>query len=174
MMTRFAALLAVPAFLLAGCSESSQPTAPDQNTQVLTFTASLSPANEVPPITNAEAGGSGNVTITLRILKDANGTASSASIDFVATFSGFPAGTALTSAHIHPGAAGANGGVLVSSTITSGEITMPAGSGTLTKQFLSLTIDQANALVANPGGHYFNIHTALSPGGVARGQLRAS
>jgi hypothetical protein len=34
-----------------------------------------------------------------------------------------------------------------------------------------VTVDQANAILANPGNFYFNIHTAANSGGVARGQL---
>lgn len=175
-MNRLSVLLAVSVIALAGCSSnndnpiSASATPPDKHT----FTAQLLPANEVPPVTNAEAGGSGTVTITIWIAKNANGDATGASIDFEAAFSGFPPGTSLTGAHIHPGGAGTTGGVFVSTTITSGEVTMPAGSGTLSKPNLYLPIDQANAIIANPGGYYFNIHTALNPGGVARGQLTGS
>jgi hypothetical protein len=30
-----------------------------------------------------------------------------------------------------------------------------------------------NAIVANPAGFYFNVHTTLNPGGAVRGQLSA-
>jgi hypothetical protein len=174
-MIRRLVLLIAPALFLSACNDAVTPTvASDVNTTRYTFTADLSPANEVPPVANAEKSGSGTVTITMFIAKDANGVATSASIDFDATFSGFPSGTALTAAHIHPGAAGVNGGVLVNTTITAGEVTMPQGSGTLSKRSLSLTVDQANGIIANPAGYYFNIHTASNPGGVARGQLKLS
>jgi hypothetical protein len=29
----------------------------------------------------------------------------------------------------------------------------------------------AQAIISNPSGYYFNIHTALTPGGAIRGQL---
>ena len=37
----------------------------------------------------------------------------------------------------------------------------------------NLNVDPATmqAIINNPAGYYFNIHTALNPGGVARGQL---
>jgi hypothetical protein len=169
-MKRFAALLVLP-FLLAGCSSDTEPTGPGQDTEKLTFTAQLLPSNEVPPVGGPESSGSGNVTITMFVLKDPNGTVTSASIDFDATFAGFPAGTALTAAHIHPGVAGVNGGVLVSAALAAGEVTFPAGSGTLSKKSLNVPVDQANAIIANPAGFYFNAHTAANPGGVVRGQL---
>jgi hypothetical protein len=173
-MKRLALLLAIPALFLAGCSKDEAPTGADPNTTKYTFTAHLLPANEVPPVTGAESTGSGDVTITMFVAKDSSGNASSASINFDATFSGFPPGTALTAAHIHPGVAGTNGSVLVSTSITAGEITFPAGSGSLSKQSLFVSADNANAIIANPSAYYFNIHTAANPGGVARGQLKAS
>ena len=171
MIRRLAVLAALP-ILLSGCKSATTPSS--STTSKVTFTAQLSPANEVPAITNAEQFGSGNVTITMTTTKDANGNATAATVDFNATFSGFPAGTVLTAAHIHPGVAGTNGSVLVSTTIAAGEVTFPNGSGTLVKTGLTLPLDQAVTIASNPAAFYFNIHTALNPGGVARGQLKAS
>jgi hypothetical protein len=42
------------------------------------------------------------------------------------------------------------------------------------KQGVTMTVDQANSIIANPGAFYVNIHTAANPGGVARGQLTAA
>jgi hypothetical protein len=92
-------------------------------------------------------------------------------MDVTVNVTGFPAGTALTQSHIHPGAAGANGGVLVSLGLSAGEVNFPTGSGSFSKQGITLTVDQANTILANPGGFYLNIHTAANPNGVARGQL---
>jgi hypothetical protein len=135
------------------------------------FTAALSPANEVPPVTNADAGASGTATITFNLTRDSAGAILSGTVDFNVSLSGFPAGSALTAAHIHPGGAGVNGGVLISTTIVAGEVNFPAGSGTLNKTGIALTADQANAIMSNPAGYYFNVHTASNPGGAARGQL---
>jgi hypothetical protein len=79
-----------------------------------TFTAVLLPANEVPAVVGAEATGSGTATITLNLTKDSNGYVTAATVDFSVTVTGFPNGTSLTGAHIHGGAAGTNGGILVS------------------------------------------------------------
>lgn len=155
-------------FGLAACSES--PTSPsDASTE--TYTANLSPANEVPPITNNEASGSATATFTFNLTKDSGGAITAASLDVSVTAAGFPSGTALTRAHIHPGAAGTNGGVFVSIGLTDGEVTFPSGGGTFSKTAIPVTVDQANAILANPSGFYFNIHTARNPDGVARGQL---
>lgn len=171
-MKRVTSIIAISTlgFGLSACGSS--PDSPSSSAPPpVKFTAALSPANEVPPVTNGDAGASGTATITFNLTRDATGAIVSGTVDFNVTLSGFPAGSALTAAHIHPGAAGTNGSVLISTTIASGEITFPAGSGTLNKTGIAITADQANAIIANPAGYYFNAHTAANPGGAVRGQL---
>lgn len=170
MKIRAALLVPVVALILAACNDNKSPTQPTSD-PAPKFQAVMLPANETTPVTNAEASGSGTVTITFNLTKDAAGTITSATVDFAASMTGFPNGTALTAAHIHPGGSGIAGPVLVSTGITPGEITMPAGAGTLTKNGQAITVDQVNQILANPPAFYFNIHTASNPGGVARGQL---
>jgi hypothetical protein len=172
-MKRVLSLLALLALagIAAACDDSSStPTAPTPDAPP-SYTATLLPSSEVPPVTGSEASGSATATMTLNLTKDASGTVTAATLDANVTASGFPAGTALTASHIHPGPAGANGGVIVSLGLTAGEVTFPTGSGSFSKRGVSLTVDQANAIMANPGGFYLNIHTASNPNGVARGQL---
>ena len=154
---------------VAGCT-NDPPTSPSPGT-TQTFTANLLTANEVPPIANEETGGSASATITFALTNDSAGHVTAASMDVSVTATGFPNGTALTKAHIHPGAAGANGGVFVNVGLVDGEVTFPSGSGSFTKRGIALTVDQANTILANPSGYYLNIHTARNPDGVARGQL---
>jgi len=137
------------------------------------FTATLLPASEVPPVSGSEAGGSGTATLTFNLTRDSGGNTTAATMDVTVTATGFPPGTALTASHIHPGIAGVNGGVLVSLGLAPGEVTFASGGGSFTKQGLTMTVDQANSIMANPAGFYLNIHTAANPGGVARGQLTA-
>jgi hypothetical protein len=172
-MKRVLSLLALIALagIAAACDDSpTTPTAPTPDAAP-TYTATLLPSNEVPPVNGNEAAGYATATMTLNLTKDGSGTVTAATLDATVTASGFPAGTALTASHIHPGAAGANGGVLVSLGLTAGEVTFPTGGGSFSKRGVSLTADQANAIMANPGGFYLNIHTAGNPNGVARGQL---
>ena len=147
----------------------STPT-PDKNPQPV-YSVVLSTASEVPPVGGSEAGGSGTATVTFNLTRDAGGTVTAAALDVTVNASGFPPGTALTASHIHPGAPGSNGGVFVSCGLTPGEVSFPNGSGSFTKRGVTLTVDQANAIMANPSGFYLNIHTAGNPNGVARGQL---
>lgn len=167
-LSAFALGLSIAAF---GCGKDTPATptpAPDPK-----FTANLLPANEAPtPVTNADATGSGTVTITMHNTKDASGNITASTADFTVTLTGFPAGTTLTGAHIHPGAAGVAGGVIWSTGLTTGEVVLQNGSGTFTK--LAATpadIATAQAILSNPAAFYFNVHTQLNPGGAARGQL---
>jgi hypothetical protein len=161
--------------LAAGCgSTSTPPTAPAQGgTTTATFTVPLSTANEVPAITNAEAGSTGTATLTLTVTRDGSGTITAATMNFQIAVTGFPAGTTVTKAHLHNAAAGANGGIFVDTTLAPGDLVVTNGSGTATKNGINLPPDRAAALLLNPAGHYFNVHTALNPDGAIRGQLSA-
>jgi CHRD domain-containing protein len=167
-LSAFALGLTIAAF---GCGKDTPATptpAPDPK-----FTATLLPSNEAPtPVTNADATGSGTVTITMHNTKDASGNITASTADFTVTLQGFPPNTVLTGAHIHPGATGAAGGVIWSTTLASGEVTLNAsGAGTFTKLGATGDIAVAQAILANPAGYYFNVHTQLNGGGAARGQL---
>ena len=101
-MRYWPALAIAVALFAAGCTSSSSPTAASPTKP--TFTADLKPANEVPPVTNAESNGSGNATITFDLTKDAAGNVTAASATFVVNLNGFPANTPINAAHIHEGA----------------------------------------------------------------------
>ena len=168
-MNRFSVLVVGLSVFAAGCSSSSAPS--QGTTTTSTFTVPLSSGNEVPPITNADASGSGTATIALTVTKDEAGTITSATANFQISVTGFPAGTTVTDAHIHNGSAGGNAGVYVNTTLTSGELVLTNGSGSVTKNAINVPSDRAEAILSNPAGHYFNVHTALNPGGSIRGQL---
>jgi len=168
----FSALL-VLGCVTVGCGDYNNPLMTPSPASVARFTATLLPSNEVPPISGTEANGSGTAAVTFNLTKDSSGNITAAALDVTVTATGFPAGTSLTASHIHGGAAGANGGVLVSFGLAAGEVSFANGSGSFTKRSVSLTVDQANSIMANPSAFYVNIHTADNPGGVARGQLIA-
>lgn len=65
-----------------------------------------------------------------------------------------------TASHIHLGAAGASGAVVV-----------PFDVNTLTNGSVDITQELANQINANPSGYYVNVHNAEFPGGAIRGQL---
>lgn len=173
-MTRslsLAALMLAVALSATACDDDP-PTTPSPNViPNPTFRATLSPANEVPPVTGTEANASGVMNITINATRDTAGTIIAAVVDFSGTLTGFPAGTGITAAHIHPGVAGVNGGPVVNLALTAGEITLTNGSGTITKNGVALSVDLANQIINNPAAFYFNAHTATNTGGAVRGQL---
>ena len=72
-------------------------------------------------------------------------------------------GMTATMAHIHLGAPGANGGVIIGLTGAGGGVwNVPANA--------TLTAEQFKAF--KQGNLYFNAHSAAFPGGEIRGQIR--
>lgn len=168
-MKRLSPIAVVLALAAAGCSSNSTPTNPSPTNP--TFTAALSPANEVPPVTNAESTVSGNASITLVTAKDAAGNITSASATFVVNLTGFPAGSAVNIAHIHEGASTCACPVVVNTSLAAGEVTITNGVASFTKSGITVDPAVAQRILANPAGFYFNVHTTLNAGGVARGTL---
>ena len=161
-------LAVVLAVLAAGCGSSSNAPSNPANP---TFTAQLLPSQETPPITGPESVVSGSVTITFANTPP-TGTVTSAVGCCWSTVSrpaNFPAGSQVILAHIHTGDAGVKGAVLVPF-IPSGAPLAVTGSGSFT-QTANISGSDATNIMANPGGFYFNVHTALNGGGVMRGQL---
>jgi len=81
------------------------------------------------------------------------------------------ASSTITVAHIHTGASGVAGGVLVPLIPPAGSVTLTNGAGSFTQTSPAIDGPTATSIINNPAGFYFNIHTALNPGGVMRGQL---
>ena len=158
--------------LAAGCGDDDNPNSPSSGPII--FTAQLSPANEVPAIQGAEASGRGFVIITFNVPRDNSGAITGAgTATFEVQTTGFPDGSQAVAAHIHPGPAGQNGGVLVPTNLTPGDpINLGPGSVTrmLTNQNPLSQVDATN-ITANPGAYYFNVHTRSNGSGVMRGQL---
>jgi hypothetical protein len=153
--------------IVAGCDDS--PTNPSANAP--TFTMALTTANEVPPVTNAEAGASGNVTIRLNITRDAANTITAATVDFTVTLTGFQTSTTITAAHIHEAAAGVNGPIRVNTGVAS-DVPLVAGAGSFTRNAVNVTdLTIIQRILDNPSAFYFNVHSTLNPGGVIRAQL---
>jgi len=106
----------------------------------------LSGANEVPPVTTS-ATGEGTISI-----------ADDGSVSGSVMTKGVPG----TAAHIHTGAAGTNGPVIVPFTKEGDTYKAPPGA--------KLTAEQMSVLKA--GDLYFNVHSAAHPGGEIRAQLK--
>jgi hypothetical protein len=142
-MTRTGTILSIA--FLAGCSQmSSVMGAGDNGEQV-----KLSGASEVPPVTT-QASGSGTVTV-----------GSDCSVQAKITVTGMKA----TAAHIHQGAAGANGKVVVPFT-KQGEDTFVAPEGA--------KLDEQACADYKAGKTYVNVHSDAHKGGEVRAQLKGA
>jgi hypothetical protein len=168
-----AAVVVAAALGAARCGgDSDNPTGPS-NTGPVVFTAQLSAANEVPPITNAESGGRGTATVTMNVPRDNSGVPTGpGTMNWSVQLTGLPPNTAIILGHIHTGAAGVNGGVLVNTGLSAAAPVL-AADGSANLSFTSIDVNATNALniYNNPAGFYVNFHTPTNPGGVVRGQL---
>ena len=130
------------ALALAACSSTGM--MPMMAGDKLTLTG----ANEVPAVTTP-ASATGTITI---------GSDHSVSGSVTAT------GMSPTAGHIHQGASGVNGPVIVPFTQSGNTFSAPSGA--------KLTDAQYDAYKA--GNLYVNIHSAAHPGGEVRAQLKGS
>lgn len=174
-MRKLLSLVVLGAVAISSTACGSTATAPSTTTVTLpssyTFTATLLPSNEVPAVTNAEASGTGTVTITMPVTRDSAGSITAATATFQVSLTGFPAGTTLTGAHIHQAGAGLTAGVIVNTGLTNGEVVLTNGTASFTKSNINVAPDVAQNLVSGSNGFYFNVHSTTNAGGVARGQL---
>jgi hypothetical protein len=168
-MTRLSALAVALALFAVGCSSSTSPSTTTPTNP--TFTAQISPANEIPPVTNAESVVSGNASITMVTTKDAGGNITAASATFVVNITNLPTGSTVNIAHIHECASTCSGSIVVNTTLAAGEVTVTNGVASFTKANITVDPAVAQRILSNPAGFYFNVHSTLNPGGFARGQL---
>ena len=133
-----------------------------------TFHANLNAASEVPPPNVGGATPSGTATFT----SDAG------KIAWQVTVTGLS--SAFTAAHIHGGAEGALGLVVVPLALTAGPGgTSAAGAGVIEASMIKGTNPDASQMTMNDllaamrsGGCYVNVHTAGNPKGEIRGQVK--
>jgi hypothetical protein len=123
--------------------------------QVLTsrLVAAMSNANEVPPVQQSYTG-----AVALTFNPYANEAC-------VYGANPIPITDTITMSHIHTGAAGTNGPVVVNFGIN-----LVNTCATSTAAILGVRASGTGVL-GNPGNHYYNIHTTSYPGGALRGQL---
>jgi hypothetical protein len=166
----FAIALALGA---AACGPDSQTTTGPSTSGPVMFTAQLSAANEVPPVSNAESGARGSAIVTLNVPRDADGTPIGAgTVSFSVQLNSFPRGTPVVAGHIHVGPAGSNGGVVVDTGLSAATaLLLSDGTANITFVDRPVAAAVAAAIYANPAGYYVNFHSPLNPGGVVRGQL---
>ena len=137
-------VLVVAAFTLAGCSTYKE-NAPSWMPGSNAINVKLTGTEEVPPL-SVSGSGSG----TFRVAEDGTITGSVTTKDVAGTM-----------AHIHRGAKGTNGPVIVPLDKSGDTYNVPAGR--------KLSAEQLKDLKA--GNLYVNVHTAKNKGGEVRGQI---
>jgi hypothetical protein len=171
-MKRFSVIVAALAICAASCSKDNNPVTAADDTHP-SFKATLSAANERPnPIAGAESTAAGVATIDFTLTKDSAGAITAATVNFRVDVTGLTPTSAITLSHIHTGDANTAGPVLVTANVNPGEITLTNGAVTYSRLNVPVTpVSNAQAIINNPAGFYFNVHTAANPAGVMRGQL---
>ncbi len=157
MTSRWKAVLVVAALVALAAAPASA--------QTFTLTASLNGANETPTALNTGAFGSATVTVDM----------TARTVSYVVDVFNLPSG--VSASHIHAGAAGTSGPVVVNFAPP-----VPASndfrfSGTVKDTEFVLRPDQGirsadDMFQAILGGNsYVNVHSAVNGGGEIRGQL---
>ncbi|MCW5981662.1 MAG: CHRD domain-containing protein [Bryobacteraceae bacterium] len=140
----------------------------DRPTHVV-FRALLSPSHETPPVSGVNISGEGVIEMTLAYTPP--GSLSQAIVDFRVNYNAETPQT-FTAMHIHRGAAGVAGPVVVDSIF--GAQVEASGSGSLFRQNVVTdlpTLTVIEAILANPSNYYLNVHSTTNPAGIIRGQL---
>lgn len=138
------------------------------NASTASFKAKLKPKNEVPAVTDLRRS-RGKCEIVLDDLvrnADADAEIDSGEVIFFCRYR-FTGAVTLSGLHIHVGAAGTNGAVVVNSGLVSQ--VDPDGVGVLAFAVPTTDGTTLEAILANPEGYYVNLHTTSDPGNTASG-----
>ena len=130
------------------------------------FKLNLKPSQEVPPIKGLKADARGSVTFDLE--RSSAGAITSGEVIFYFNYS-FPGSVNITGLHVHQGAKGANGAVVVNSGVAS--FTDTDGQGNVTTVVTGTPPATLQAILDNPRNYYVNMHTSVNPGGALREQM---
>ncbi len=137
------------------------------------FRATMSPDNEVPPV--SAQGVTGLATITVRVARDGAGNINAATVIFDIDYT-VNSDVTFTGLHIHNAPAGSNGGVVINTGISASSSIAGSGSGHITRVVNYSSTDSdalryVTGLLETPENYYVNIHTTTNPGGLMRAPL---
>jgi hypothetical protein len=126
---------------------------------------------EVGPIgVKARSTRGGTLEVLLDVKVDDLNVIQSALGTFKASFTGFPHGSSLSSAHINAGAIGARGPVVVDLGLEPGQVTLTDGTGSFLVT-VPIPPPLANQFITDASAFYFQVDMARMPGAL-QGQLQ--
>ena len=132
------------------------------------FKLNLKPSQEVPPIKGLKADAVGSVTFDLT--RNAAGAITSGDVVFYFNYS-FPGPATVNGLHIHQGAKGANGGIVVGALLSANDAADTDGVGNITSVVTGTSPATLQAILDNTRNYYVNLHTNVNPGGALREQM---
>ncbi|HEU5183542.1 MAG TPA: CHRD domain-containing protein [Gemmatimonadaceae bacterium] len=145
MLNRLGLLALIGVVVVSACDDDETGPTPER------YTATLSGANETPPVTTTAAG-----TATFTV----NGN----NLDYTVNITNWPAGRTVTAAHIHCAPPAGQTTCPPLKGWPAGSITTTGGSGTI-------ALSDAELAGIRGGGTYFNVHSSQNTGGEIRGNL---
>lgn len=150
-----------------GAAEKSPPKGKPSLSATPVFKLRLKPSQEVPAIKGLRADAVGSVTFDLT--RNASGAITSGEVIFSFNYA-FPGSVTISGLHIHQGAKGTNGGIVVDS--GTNEPADADGVGNVTKVVAGVPAT-LQAILDNPRGYYVNLHTTTPahPAGALRAQM---
>ena len=155
-------LVGVLALVLVGGATAKKPAL----SATPVFKLHLKPNQEVPPIKGLKADAVGSVTFDLE--RSAAGAITSGEVIFYFNYS-FEGSVTITGLHIHQGAKGVNGPIVVSSNVST--FTDADGKGNVTAVVTGTSPSTLQAILDNPRNYYVNLHTSVNTGGAMREQM---
>ena len=141
-------------------------------TEALAGTVAMTPGSEVDPNPPPPANASGTGTITVNPTRNSEGAVTGSSVTFSVAYDFQGGPITITGLHIHRGAAGTNGPVVIDTRISAANPVISAtGAGAVNIVVTNPNQDTVNQLLADPTNFYVNLHTSVNPNGAIRGQL---
>lgn len=169
MLVSTAIALAAAALLVAAGAAGTETAAKKGNPKLSAtpvFKLHPKPSQEVPPVKGLKADAVGSLTFDLE--RSSAGAITSGEVIFYLNYS-FPGSVTITGLHVHSGAKGTNGPVVINSGVAS--FTDADGEGNVTAVVTGVAPATLQAILDRPRGYYVNLHTSANPDGALRDQL---